>query len=100
MITVRTQGSCGYLTESPDIGAKSHAILAVHIATLLRSDYRIARLLFVFAYSKTCVKQPMSKRQHIDFQDPLSLHTGQKYCRMLKESILQYFRPSLSYHLS
>ena len=25
--------------------------------------------------------------------------TGQKYCRMLQKSILQYFRPSLSYHL-
>ena len=30
----------------------------------------------------------------------LSLNAGQKYCRMLQESILQYFRPSLSYHLS
>ena len=26
--------------------------------------------------------------------------TGQKYCRMLQWSILQYFRPALSYHLS
>ena len=31
----------------------------------------------------------------IGFQDQLSLKAGQKYC-----SILQYFRPSLSYHLS
>ena len=36
----------------------------------------------------------------ISFQDRLSLNAGQKYCRMLQESILQYFRPSLSYHLS
>ena len=28
------------------------------------------------------------------------LNADQKYCRMLQESILQYFRPSLSYHLS
>ena len=36
----------------------------------------------------------------IGFQDRLSLNAGQKYCRMLQESILQYFRPSLRYHLS
>ena len=34
-------------------------------------------------YSKTCVKQPLSKRQKIGFQDQLSLTAGQKYCRML-----------------
>ena len=34
----------------------------------------------------------------IGFQDRLSLNVGQKYCRMLQESILQYFRPSLSYN--
>ena len=39
-------------------------------------------------------------RPKIGFQDRLSLNAGQKYCRMLQESILQYFRPSLSYHLS
>ena len=33
----------------------------------------------------------------IGFQYRLSLNAGQKYCRMLR-SILQYFRPSLSYH--
>ena len=36
----------------------------------------------------------------IGFQDLLSLNAGQKYCRMLQESILQYFLPALSYHLS
>ena len=36
----------------------------------------------------------------IGFQDRLSLNAGQMYCRMLQESILQYFRPSLSYHSS
>ena len=38
------------------------------------------------------------RRQNIGFQDRLSLNVGQKYCRMLQESILQYFWPSLSYH--
>ena len=33
--------------------------------------------------SKTCVKQPLSKRLKIGFQDQLSLTAGQKYCRML-----------------
>ena len=39
------------------------------------------------------------RRQKIGFQDRLLLNAGQKYCRMLQESILQYFQPSLSYHL-
>ena len=51
-------------------------------------------------YSKTSVKLPLSKRPKIGFQDQLSLNAVQKYCRMLQGSILQYFRPSLSYHLS
>ena len=51
-------------------------------------------------YSKTRVKRPFSKRPKIGFQDQLLLHAGQKYCRMLQGGILQYFRPSLSYHLS
>ena len=34
-------------------------------------------------YSKTCVKQPLSKRPKFDSQDQLSLNAGQKYCRML-----------------
>ena len=29
----------------------------------------------------------------------MQLNAGQKYCRMLQESTLQYFRPTLSYHL-
>ena len=35
-------------------------------------------------YSKTCVKQPLSKKQKIGFQDKLLLNTGQMYCRMLQ----------------
>ena len=40
------------------------------------------------------------RRPEIGFQDRLSLNAGRKYCRMLQESILQYFLPLLSYHLS
>ena len=53
-----------------------------------------------YVYSKTCLKQPLKKNTKIGFQDQLSLKAGQKYCRMLSWSILQYFQPSLSYHLS
>ena len=34
-----------------------------------------------------------------DFKDWLSFNAGQKYCRMLRGSILQYCRPALSYLL-
>ena len=36
------------------------------------------------SYSKTCVKQPLSKRSKICFQDQLLLNEGQKYCGMLR----------------
>ena len=35
-------------------------------------------------YSKTWVKQPLSKRPKIGFQDQLTHNAGQKYCRMLQ----------------
>ena len=35
-------------------------------------------------YSKTCVKQALSKRPQIVFQDQLLLNAGLKYCRMLQ----------------
>ena len=55
---------------------------------------------YAYIYSKTCLKPSLKKKTKMGFQDWLSLNEGQKYSRMLKESILQYFRPSLSYHLS
>ena len=33
---------------------------------------------------KPVLKQPLSKRPLVSFQDPLSLNAGQKYCRMLQ----------------
>ena len=53
-----------------------------------------------YVYSKTCLRRSLKKRPKIGFQDWLSLNAGQKYCRMLQQSILQYFRPTLSYHVS
>ena len=38
----------------------------------------------MIVYSKTCVKQPLSKRPKIGFQDQLSLNAGQKYYKMLQ----------------
>ena len=51
-------------------------------------------------YSKTCLKQPPQKGPKISFQDRLSLNAGQKFAECSNGSILQYFQPSLSYHLS
>ena len=52
-------------------------------------------------YSVKPVLSGHSKRiSNIGFQEQLSVNIGQKYCRMLQENILQYFRPSLSYHSS
>ena len=47
-----------------------------------------------YMYSKTCLKRPLKKKTKIGFQDRLSFNAGQMNCRMLQESILQYFRPS------
>ena len=60
--------------------------------------YYSVRSYMITLYSKPCVKRPLPKRPKIDFQDHLSRNAGQKYCRMLSWSILQYFLPSLSYH--
>ena len=35
-------------------------------------------------YSKTCLKQPLSNRPKLGFQDQLLLNAGQKFCRMLQ----------------
>ena len=37
----------------------------------------------IFIYSKTCLKRPLTNRQHKCLKDRLSLNAGQKYCRML-----------------
>ena len=57
-------------------------------------------MMFMLKNSKTFLKRPLKKKTKIGVIDRLSLNAGRKYCRMLQESILQYFRPALSYHLS
>ena len=39
---------------------------------------------WLYTYSKTCGKRPLSKRPKNGFQDQLSLNAGKKYCRMLQ----------------
>ena len=56
-------------------------------------------MLNIFRYSKTDLKRPLKMKTKNWFLDQLSLNASQKYCRMLQESILQYFPPSLSYHV-
>ena len=52
---------------------------------LYRSSYGNTLNIKLYMYNKTCVKQPLSKRPKIGFQDQLSLNAGQKYCRMVQE---------------
>ena len=45
----------------------------------------------LIVYSKTCLKRPLKNTKNcLFFQDRLSHNAGQKYCRMLPGSILQY----------
>ena len=53
-----------------------------------------------YIYSKTCVKWPLSKRPKIDFKTNHRLMQVKNIAECSKGSFLQYFRPSLSYHLS
>ena len=67
---------------------------------LIVSISDICHLSYFAIYSKTCVKRPLKMKIKDWFSRLIRINAGQKYCRMLQESILQYFRPSLSYHLS
>ena len=51
-------------------------------------------------YSKTCLKRPLSKRPKLVFKTNYHLMQVKSIAECSKGSILQYFRPSLSYHLS
>ena len=50
------------------------------------SEFRNQRIpkFYKIKLQLTCIKQPLSKRPKIGFQDQLSLNAGQKYCRMLQ----------------
>ena len=59
---------------------------------LIYKTYRQSVPQIWLTYSKTCLKRPLKKKTNIGFQDRLSLNAGQKYCRMLQKSMLEYFR--------
>ena len=63
---------------------------------------QIGYSLNLIVYSKTCLKRPLRKKTKncLFFQVQVALNAGQKYCRMLLGSILQYFQPAFSAHLS
>ena len=67
--------------------------------SLISQNKVVSVFLPFFIYSKTCLKQPLKRSPKIGFQDRPSLNAGQKHCRLLRKSILQYFRFALSYHL-
>ena len=56
--------------------------------------YQIGYPLNLIVYSKTCIKRPLKKQQSLFFQDRLSHNAGQKVCRMIPGSILQYWEHS------
>ena len=60
-------------------------------------SFRSDTILFRISVQLNLSKTASLKRPKIGFQDQLSLNASQKYCRMLQ---WEYFRPSLSYHLS
>ena len=51
-------------------------------------------------YSKTCLKGPLKNDQKLFFKTDYRLLQVKRIVECSKGSILQYFRPSLSYHLS
>ena len=51
---------------------------------------------WTYALVKPVLSGHQKRRPKIGFQDWLSLNAGQKYCRMLSRSILQYFPPSFT----
>ena len=56
--------------------------------------------LLKFDYSKTCVKRPSFKRPKLFFKTNYRLMQVKSIAECSKWSILQYFRPAFSYHLS
>ena len=51
-------------------------------------------------YSKTCLKRPLKKDQKLVFKTDYHLMQDKSIAECSMGSILQYFWPSLSYHLS
>ena len=99
-----------YCKNTAIIDPAHEIVIIIALATNNGSDkpaylHRLARafaacLHIKWKYSKTCLKWPLKKKTENCFRGQLSLNAGEKYWRMLLRSILQYFWPPLSYHLS
>ena len=67
----------------------------------LLADGVSTEILCALVYSKTCVKQPLSNRQNFFFKKNYRLMQVKSIAECSKRrSILHYFWPLLSYHLS
>ena len=69
-------------------------IFLIYRTVLLSTQNILASTWDFGTNSKTFLKPPLKTDQILAFQDRLWLNAGQMYCRMLQESILQYFQPS------
>ena len=94
----------GLVTRKPVFGVSHHFIGAAVVLWINRSPCKPRAACLIPCFSclsyETFVKWPLSKRPKNVFQDLLILNAGQNIAECSKGSIWQYFRPSLSYHLS
>ena len=60
--------------------------------------FAIKGIKFTLEYSETCLKWPLKKETKTGFQDQLWVNAGQSIAECSKRKLLQYFRPSLTYH--
>ena len=75
-------------------------------ATIIQNTvYKIQTMILAFPgqtqiFSETCLKRPLINRQNEGLKAMWNLNAGQKYCRMLRGSIRQYFWLALSNYQS
>ena len=82
-------GQVGLVSSQPSkphnvIANKSTCKMILQATSFLQYNHESKQIWVYSKYSKTCLKQPLSKRQKIGFQDYLLLNAGHKYCRMLQ----------------
>ena len=77
-------------------------IMAQNIVTIRqeKNRYKTPIITLYCSYSQTCVKWPLSKGPKMFFKTEYRLMQVKSIAECSKGSILQYFRPSLSFQLS
>ena len=95
-LVVATDYHAPFLLYKPGTGHVSLAIIKPR-ATIILFRLHLVRTFYLNAV-KPVLNGHSKRRPKIGFQDRCSLNAGQKHCRMLQESILQYVRLSLSNH--